>query len=398
MRYILFFAFLFLTLIFSAGSTVSEDITYDFSIENRLYPSGSAYNVDDNLFGSFSAELEYYQEWADRNEQLVITPFVRLDANDSERSHFDLRELFWQKRFSDWDVSLGIRKVFWGQTEGLHLVDIINQTDGIENIDGEDKLGQPMLQTTWLSDWGTFDFFWLPYFRERTFAGAEGRLRPSLPINTDKPRYESKAEEWHQDWAARWYHTIGQYDIGLSYFEGTERQPLLQPLFKPGNQFELVPFYYQTKRLAVDLLYISGGWIWKLEALSIDASIDDRKHAFTGGFEYTLVGVSGSQYDLGLLSEYMYDDRGKTFTPFEHDLLLGGRLALNNVSGTDILGGLIIDTEIGSVLAFVEMGTRLNDWWSLDIEFRGFFNQESGELLYDLRDDDLLQVQLTRHM
>ena len=304
MRYISFFAFLFLTLIFLAGSTVSEDITYDFSIENRLYPSGSAYNVDDNLFGSFSAELEYYHEWAERNEQLVITPFVRLDANDGKRSHFDLRELFWQKRFSDWDVSLGFRKVFWGQTEGLHLVDIINQTDGIENIDGEDKLGQPMLQTTWLSNWGTFEFFWLPYFRERTFAGVDGRLRPALPINTDQARYESDAEKWHQDWAVRWNHTIGQYDIGLSYFEGTERQPLFQPLSKSGNLFKLAPYYYQTKRLGVDLLYISGGWIWKLEALSIEASFDDRKHALTGGFEYTLVGVSGSQYDLGLLSEY----------------------------------------------------------------------------------------------
>ncbi len=398
MRSVSFFTFLFFASIIPADQVASEEITYDFSVETRLFPGSSAYNVDDKLFGSISAELEYYHDWTDRNVQLVIVPFVRLDANDSKRSHFDWRELFWQKRFSDWDFNIGFRKVFWGQTEGLHLVDIINQTDWIENIDGEDKLGQPMLQTTWLSNFGTFDFFWLPYFRERTFAGVDGRLRPSLPINTDKALYESDAREWHQDWAVRWYHTIGQYDIGLSFFSGTERQPLFQPLFKPGNQIELAPYYYQTKRLGLDLLYVSGGWIWKLEALSIDASFDDRKHAFTGGFEYTLVGVSGSQYDLGLLIEYMYDDRGSSFTPFEHDLLVGGRLVFNNVSGTDILGGLIIDTKIGSVLAFVEMGTRLSDWWSLDIEFRGFFNQTSRELLYDLRDDDFFEFQLTRHM
>lgn len=391
-------AFLFITSVVLAGEVTGEEISYDFIAEARLFPSGSAYNVDDKLFGSFSAELEYYHEWAGRSEQLVIVPFVRLDANDSERSHFDLRELFWQKGFSDWDLNIGFRKVFWGQTEALHLVDIINQTDWIENIDGEDKLGQPMIQATWLTDRGTFDFFWLPYFRERTFAGVDGRLRPSLPINTDKPQYESDAEEWHQDWALRWDHTLSQFDIGLSYFEGTERQPLFQPRLKKGGQLELLPYYYQTKRLGLDLLYISGGWIWKLEALSIDASFDDRKHAFTGGFEYTLVGLSGSQYDLGLLAEYMYDDRGSSFTPFEHDLLIGGRLAFNNVSGTDLLGGLIIDTDIGSVLAFVELGTRLNDWWSLDIEFRGFFNQKSRELLYDLRDDDLFLFQLTRHM
>ena len=113
MRYVFIFALLAITSILAAGAVAGEDISYDFIAEARLFPSGSAYNVDDKLFGSFSAELEYYHEWTERNEQLVIVPFVRLDANDSQRSHFDLRELFWQKRFSDWNLSLGFRKVFW---------------------------------------------------------------------------------------------------------------------------------------------------------------------------------------------------------------------------------------------------------------------------------------------
>ena len=49
---------------------------------------------------------------------------------------------------------VGVGKVFWGVTESQHLVDIINQTDLVENIDTEDKLGQPMLETTWLQNWG----------------------------------------------------------------------------------------------------------------------------------------------------------------------------------------------------------------------------------------------------
>ena len=42
-------------------------------------------------------------------------------------------------------MRLGLRKVYWGVTESQHLVDVINQTEGVENLDGEDKLGQPML-------------------------------------------------------------------------------------------------------------------------------------------------------------------------------------------------------------------------------------------------------------
>jgi hypothetical protein len=34
----------------------------------------------------------------------------------------------------------------------LHLVDIINQTDGVESIDGEDKLGQSMMAFSLFKD------------------------------------------------------------------------------------------------------------------------------------------------------------------------------------------------------------------------------------------------------
>jgi hypothetical protein len=50
-------------------------------------------------------------------------------------------------------------------------VDIINQTDLVENIDGEDKLGQPMVHFSYFGDWGVVDFFLLPYLRERTYPG-----------------------------------------------------------------------------------------------------------------------------------------------------------------------------------------------------------------------------------
>ncbi len=73
------------------------------------------------------------------------------------------------------ETRVGVRRVFWGVTEFQHLVDIINQSDSVEDIDNEDKLGQPMINLSLVKDWGIVDFFVLPYFRERTFAGAEGR-------------------------------------------------------------------------------------------------------------------------------------------------------------------------------------------------------------------------------
>ena len=102
--------------------------------------------------------------------------FVREDSMDDERSHADIRELSWLYYSDDWELRLGISKVFWGVAESQHLVDIINQTDAVENVDGEDKLGQPMINLTLIRDWGNVDLFVLPYLRERTFTGVNGLL------------------------------------------------------------------------------------------------------------------------------------------------------------------------------------------------------------------------------
>ena len=48
-----------------------------------------------------------------------------------------------------------------------------------------------------------------------------------------------------------------------------------------------------------------------------------------GGFEYTIVGVMGRIWDLGLLAEYHGDDRGRTAPhPFNHDSFFGARTNL----------------------------------------------------------------------
>ena len=116
-------------------------------------------------------------------------------------------------------------KVFWGVTEAVHLVDIVNQTDLVESLDGEEKLGQPMIDLSLIRDWGVVDLFVLPWFRERTFPSEDGRPRFAIPIDTHDPIYESSAEQHHVDFAARWSNSIGEWDIGLSYFYGTSREP-----------------------------------------------------------------------------------------------------------------------------------------------------------------------------
>ena len=87
----------------------------------------------------------------------------------------------------EWELRLGVDRVFWGVAESRHLVDIVNQTDLIEHPDEEDKLGQPMAHLTWSGDWGVAEVFGLPYHRARTFSGPKGRLRFPLVADDENP-------------------------------------------------------------------------------------------------------------------------------------------------------------------------------------------------------------------
>lgn len=100
-------------------------------------------------------------------------------------------------------------------TESQHLVDIINQTDGVEDPSGEEKLGELMLNFAWITKWGTLDFFVMPGFRERTFPGREGRFRTLIPMDLSHAEYESSLREFNTDLAVRYAHRIGDWDIGL---------------------------------------------------------------------------------------------------------------------------------------------------------------------------------------
>ncbi|MEE9422357.1 MAG: hypothetical protein V3V50_04295, partial [Gammaproteobacteria bacterium] len=172
---------------------------------------------------SLSLEPDYHREWDRGKTWFTFEPFFRGNQFDSRRSHADIRELHAGYAGNKWEFVAGISKVYWGITESQHLVDVINQTDFVENADTEDKLGQPMLNAAYVADAGTLNLFILPYFRERTFAGKAGRPRAGLVIDQDNEIYESSNEQTHIDLAARWFQLIGDWEIGLSHFKGTSR-------------------------------------------------------------------------------------------------------------------------------------------------------------------------------
>src|SRR3546814_3289261 len=124
-----------------------------------------------------------------------------------------------------------------------------------------------------LRDWGSFSFFGLPGCRDRTFPDDDARLRGALPIASGDATYESDAEEWHVDFAARYAHSFDNWDIGLAHFYGTSREPVLRAATSDTGQPVLRPHCELINQTSLDAQYTIDSWLLKLEAMTRSVQI-----------------------------------------------------------------------------------------------------------------------------
>ncbi|MCW8334867.1 hypothetical protein [Vibrio paucivorans] len=362
------------------------------NLEHRQFISDGLQGQDKGQ-SSVVLEPELYWEFGQGESSFTLTPFYRFDSMDDERSHGGIREALYLTYWDDYELRVGVGKVFWGVTESAHLVDVVNQTDAIEALDGEDKLGQPMVHFTAIKDWGTVDAMVLPYFRERTFAGVDGRLRPTIPVS-DRVLYESSREEQHVDFVLRYAQMFGDWDVGVSYFNGTNRDPYYFLNQREGNQVSLDPYYAQMQQVGVDVQGIVGDWLLKLESIYRD-SYDNHTGVVTG-FEYTWVGPFESYWDVGFIAEYLYDSRGNNAQSVgQNDVFVGLRFALNDEDGTEVLTGITQDLDNSDVYsAKLEASSRITNQLKWRVDGWLFENETPDDLLYFARKDDFIEVSL----
>jgi len=364
-------------------------------LTSRFFPEDARWPGQDSSSNQFALATTAEFRWRGDNSRASIIPYLRWDDTDDERSIFDLHEAYWAHESNNHEWLVGINTVFWGVTESVHLVDIINQTDTVADIDGEDKLGQPMINLEMQRDWGLVSAYVLPYFRERSFAGVDGRLRTPLPVDTDEARFESSDEEQHVDLALRYSHYVGDIDVGLSLFKGTSREPRLLANAS-GNA--LIPHYDQIEQFGIDLQFTGDAWLWKLESI-VREGFSDSFGAAVGGFEYTFYQIGNSSADLGVLLEYQYDDRGQQepVTLTDDDIFAGLRLALNDTQDSTLLAGFTYDRDSGETFVNIEAERRLGEDYVLELRARILTNVEPMDNSFALVDDDYLQLQLSRY-
>ena len=395
----------------SAGSILDDyELSGRVSVDGRWYPQSAAHTGQrDQASGFVVAPRLYLENSGDAS--MTLEGFYRYDSADPHRTHADLREAFLlllgDVGDDAWELRLGIDRVFWGVAESRHLVDIVNQTDLVEHPNEEAKLGQPMVHFTWTGDWGVAELFGLPYHRLRTYPGRNGRLRTQFVVDNDRALYESAAAEWHLDLAARYSHSLGPFDLGLSVFDGTSREPTLLPgtdgigLPIPGDGMPiLIPYYEKIRQFGLDVQMTSGAWLLKLEAIRREGArnglgTEENYTALVGGGEYSVYSVFDSGIDFGLLAEWNRDERRRRATNvFQNDLFLGMRLGFNDVEGTEAILGILEDVDFGTRSFSAELSRRLSDRVSMHLEGVLFRDVDMFDPTHEVRRDSFVELSL----
>ncbi|MCF6435031.1 hypothetical protein [Pseudoalteromonas sp. MMG022] len=374
---------------FVCKTALGVEFSGESSLQQRYYDSHAdtaTENANKHWHTSFSVEPQLH--WLGENSTLSFVPYLRIDNVDSERNLLDIREFMYVHYVDDIEFKVGIGKEFWGVTESLHLVDVINQTDFADAIDQESKLGQPMLNVATHQAYGSFSIWLLPYFRERTFAGVDGRLGFDLAISDD-PLYESSNKQKHIDFAARYSHFIDEWEVGVSFFKGTNREP-----YFIDHQSELTPYYAQMTQTSLDLQAIFDELLIKLEMRYRDSLT--HHFAYIGGVEWTQTGVANTQWNLGWIAEYSYDDTALAL--YQNDLFLGWRLALNDFNGTEMLFGISQDLDNRDEHAIkLETSSRIDEHWKWQVEAWLFDTDKPDSPLSSLKNDDFIEINIFYH-
>ena len=385
----------------AASGFAHVEFSGSLGIEARYFPKSPGHPGQGSRPGSLVAMPSLYVE-GQSGWSFSLSPFYRFDSEDPRRTHADVHEAYalflGEAGDAQWELRLGVDRVFWGVVESNNLVDIVNQVDLVEHPDEKSKLGQFMGHLTYAAPWGVVELLGMPYHRQRTFPGRSGRLRFPWIVDADLATYESGAEERHLDVAARYSHTVGALDFGISAFDGTSREPFLIPAFRAEGDIVLAPHYPQIRQLGFDGQLTLGAWLLKLEAVRRSGmwnrlGREEPYSSFVLGGEYAFYSVFGSALDITVLTEWCYDERGvRSTTKFENDLFLGARLAFNDVQGTELLVSTLQGTDHDSRVFSLELNRRLSDHWSMSVEAIALRELDPTDILYETRRDSFVEV------
>ena len=375
-------------------------INSEIGLEIKEFHKNEAYSNQQNTYSSFIKSEIFFDFKNDL--EFLMEPYLRYDRYDKNRSLFDFKENNLTYYYNDIQLKAGISEVFWGITESKNLVDIINPKD-VTDGDQKAKLGQTMLAFSNYSEkFGILDFYYLPFFKNSSQIGEEGRLRLSKPIENYNIVYEGGAGSKVPSWALKWEHSFRFFDFSLQGFRGNSRES--STIGKLENlQLKYFQGYERISQIGTYFQVISGPIIYKLEVIKRNGqknakNIRENFFSYTLGLEHLINNLFENKWDLTSFIEYHNDDRnGDSTDILQNDLFLATRLNFNNIDGTEFLTSITLDTDGGGNTSTVELSSRITDNIRVTGSYNSYWSANETDILYSFRRDNYFSINIINY-
>ena len=360
------------------ASFMENDIEYkgNIGIESAYLHHNIEGKRDNQSAIRFEIEGKYKPK---EKQKIVVKAKAIYDSNDNKRRYFDVNDLYFQHDFKDYNFLIGRSTRFWGAMEFHNQSDTFNTKDWLDNpFDYESKVGAWNIAYTHFFD--NSELSLIAKLHEEKQRMQESRsVYNFLPITYNKEldidsdnrptlylKYSSSIDEH-------------QIDYSLIYQNGYDEQRYLIPKISKNLNTSMQQHAYRVDKVMGFGTMFKGDTLYKTE-LAYTNSHDNKVADYTQGsigLEHTIYSI-WDKVDLGLIAEYYkykalqnHRYNAKSFGKlFDDDLSLGFRLALNDISSSEILGGFDIDRHNQEKIFFVEYERRIDDKYKLEVSYQ----------------------------
>ncbi len=363
------FLLFFLAPLFLFGS----DIEYKGNIgfEAQYLDHDMANKRDNSLALRLESELK--KEFGEA--EVAINIKALYDKDDKNRRYLDFNDLYYKYNFENSDILIGRNTIFWGSLEFYNVVDLFNSRDFLDDpFDYDSKLGAWNIDYTSYFDNSEISLI-LKFHQERQKMQDKNSVNNFFPLPYSDDLITQKSKN-RPTLFIKYSGSIDdiQMDYGFIYQNGYDQQRYMSV----ENMTLRQNAYIVNKFMNYNTL-VSGDTVYKSEisyALSDDKKVSDYLE-FGLGLEHTLYGMWDKK-DLGLLAEY-YRYKAKDSNKigvkefgkfFADDLTLGFRLSVNDLSSSEVLGGLDIDMDNREKIFFVKYDTRVLEKYKLGLTYQ----------------------------
>ncbi|MCO4793345.1 MAG: hypothetical protein KC493_06530 [Bacteriovoracaceae bacterium] len=333
----------------------------------------------------------------------VFRGYARVDKKDQNRAFVALEDAYFSTFLAtEYKVSAGYRLFNWTATEAFHPADVINSRNFDSNLENLEKKGEITLEFEAPFFDGVFSFYYFPRFEEPEYPGEKSRISSVVlqrsvvvdGVDTTTNDY------WSPQYGFRVTQSLFDADVSFHFLNHIDRNmPIVgthkySTVLVPGSvtplTTESTPYFFRVQQIGGTYQQVFGDLILKFEfanrSFEQETPILTTKSVVLGGgsgatkiVENHTEAAFGMEYiisleggvDLNLFAEgngiFGVDEVERVdMSTFQRDVMLGFRVAFNDLMGKEIyltaIGDIERETEY---LINFNYTQRLSDNWKI---------------------------------